>query len=229
VPTFWFGRGPGAAAWVIPWLGVAVLVGIKDVSAPLPVAAASLFLMVSAASLVASRLGITVGRIGEPIVELTAVHYGVAGYGATLLAWRSNAVVSRRHRRVATIAIVATIAAPPLVALGFLTGAAVPQVGGAALLTVGVLATAFVTGTDARRRAGDRRTKALFAVCAAAPVAPMVLAVVWAAAQHWAVPALDIPSMARIHGTTNFVGFVACGLVGYQRLRVITPLEAASC
>ena|SRR5438067_5662343 len=126
------------------------------------------------------------------------------------------------------VAVVATVAAPPIVALGFVTNAALPQVGGAALLTAGVWATATVTGIDGRRRTSDHVTRSLLAVCAAAPVVPMVLAVLWAAAQHWPIPALDIPAMAQIHGAVNFAGFVGCGLLGYRRLR-ITELEAAEC
>jgi len=53
----------------------------------------------------------------------------------------------------------------------------------------------------------------------------MVLAVMWAAAQHWALPALDIPAMARVHGSVNAIGFVGCGLVGYRRLRVAAARE----
>ena len=89
--------------------------------------------------------------------------------------------------------------------------------------------TAVVTGVDGRRRTGDHVTRTLLAVCAAAPAVPMVLAVLWAAAQHWPAPAFDIAAMARIHGTVNFVGFVVCGLLGYRRLEVTTALEAAPC
>lgn len=45
----------------------------------------------------------------------------------------------------------------------------------------------------------------------------MVLAVAWAAGQHWDVPALSIDAMARTHGATNAIGFVACGVAGYAR------------
>jgi hypothetical protein len=144
-----------------------------------------------------------------------------------LLAWSASTAASGRYQRTADVALAAMIVAPPIVALGFVTGAALPQVGGAALLAAGVLATAFVTGVDARRRATDGPTRVLLAVSALAPIAPMVLAVAWAAAQHWVVPALGIPSMARIHGTLNLVGFVGCGLIGYGRLRA--RAEVASC
>jgi hypothetical protein len=128
------------------------------------------------------------------------------------------------------VALVATISSPPIVALGFLTGSALPQVGGAVLLTVGVWSTALLTALDARPRSADRTTRLLLAACAAAPVAPMILAVTWAAAQHWAIPALDIPAMARIHGSMNAIGFVGCGLVGYRRLVAAGHRkEAASC
>jgi hypothetical protein len=43
---------------------------------------------------------------------------------------------------------------------------------------------------------------------------PMVLAVAWAAGQHWDVPALSIPDMERTHGVANALAFVLCGLVG---------------
>lgn len=45
----------------------------------------------------------------------------------------------------------------------------------------------------------------------------MALAVPWAGGQHWDVPALSIPDMARTHGLANALAFVGCGLVG-QRL-----------
>ena len=56
---------------------------------------------------------------------------------------------------------------------------------GAAVLTVGVWSTAMVTARDARSRTSDRAARLLLLVCAAAPVAPMVLAVMWAAARAW--------------------------------------------
>ena len=43
--------------------------------------------------------------------------------------------------------------------------------------------------------------------------APMVLAVAWAAGQHWDVPILSIPDMARTHGVANALGFIGAGLL----------------
>lgn len=58
--------------------------------------------------------------------------------------------------------------------------------------------------------------RVLLIVSSLSVIAPMVLAVFWAAAQYVDVPALSIPAMARIHGTMNAVGFVGCGLVGWR-------------
>lgn len=52
---------------------------------------------------------------------------------------------------------------------------------------------------------------------------PMVLAVAWAAGQHWDVPALSIPDMVRTHGLGNAIGFVLCGLAG-RNLSVGRPI-----
>ena len=41
----------------------------------------------------------------------------------------------------------------------------------------------------------------------------MALAVAWAAGQHWAIPVLSIPDMARTHGLANALGFILCGLI----------------
>lgn len=171
-------------------------------------------------SVVASLAGWTMFGIGEPIVRLTGVHYLYAGVGSLTIAhrlWVSHHRRDpvRRPRRsltgLATAGVVATIVAPPVVALGFITESALPQVGGALLMTVGVWASAVLLVGAARTEAGSRRTLTLIA--GLAPWIPMVLAVAWAAANHWAdVPALSVPDMARTHGLVNGIGFVILGL-----------------
>ncbi|MCU1486634.1 MAG: hypothetical protein JWN67_3380 [Actinomycetia bacterium] len=205
--------GPLAAALVLPWVLVAVRAAVHlrahrpervaDVVVPL----AAVYIVVAALALVASRLGVTALGIHEPIVELTAVHYTYAGCAALVLAGRAGRA-----------AAVLTGLAPPLVAFGFVSGLALPQVGGAVLLTIGVWLTASAELRVALHggRAGPRL---LLAVSGLAVWAPMVLAVLWAAGQHWAVPALSVPDMARTHGVANAVAFVGCGLVG-RRLAV---------
>lgn len=188
--------GPGAAALVLPWVAVTVFLTLEQRTL------AAAYAAVAAFSLVASRLGVVAFDIREPIVQLTAVHYTYAGAAALTLAHKTG------HRA----AVAFTAAAPPVVALGFVTHAALPQVGGAVLMTIGVWLTASCH-LRAAFRPGQRH-RVLLAVSGAAVWIPMVLAVAWAAGQHWEFPVLSIPDMARTHGVGNAVGFVLCGLLG---------------
>jgi hypothetical protein len=177
-------------------------------------ALAAAYCAAAAASLIASRLGWQLFGIGEPIVELTAVHFVFAGSAALVLAVAAlGRARSKATRRLGIAAVVLTGGAPPLVALGFVSGWATAQVGGAVLLSLGV----WSTSTLALRAVLDRdrrpSVRVVLAVEGLATWIPMVLAVAWAAGQHWDVPALSVPDMARTHGLVNALAFVACGLI----------------
>lgn len=176
---------------------------------------ALLWAAVAVGAIAASLGGISLVGVGEPIVKLTAVHYLYAGVGALVIAHRLRGAT--RFARVELVAVVATATAPPVVALGFVTRLPLPQVGGAVLMTVGVWATALLLGSTATDRHGLDR--GLAAIAAGATWVPMVLAVAWAASDHWlGVPALSIPEMARFHGVVNAVGFVIAGLIATRPL-----------
>jgi hypothetical protein len=103
--------------------------------------------------------------------------------------------------------------APPVVAAGFVLNEALPQIGGAVLMTIGVWSSAAVLLVRAvsSRSAPNRLLRI---VAGLTPWAPMVLAVSWATAQHVRdVPALSVPDMARLHGLANGLGFVLLGLL----------------
>jgi hypothetical protein len=159
--------------------------------------------VVATGALVMSRLGATPFGIHEPIVELTAVHYLFAGVGAMALAGAMRS----------TPAVMITAAAPPVVAIGFVTGWATPQIGGAALMAFGVFA---IAALELRVAMTDHRSpwsrRALLAISGLAVWAPMLLAVAWAAGQHRNVPALAVPAMVRWHGLPNAIAFVIAGL-----------------
>jgi hypothetical protein len=167
-------------------------------------------------SLLLSRSGVVLFELREPIVELTAVHYTFAGAAALVLAAHARRVA--RGTRLATAAVILTASAPPFVALGFVSGAALPQVGGAVLMTLGVWATASLQLREAL--SGSRGVvRVLLAISGLAIWVPMVLAVAWAAGQHWDIPALSIRDMARTHGLVNAFAFVLCGLTARSLVR----------
>jgi hypothetical protein len=182
--------------------------------------------VVASAWLVISRAGWQPTGISEPIVELTAVHFTYIGVGAITLAASGEATArGRRGRRVGAAAVVLTAGAPPLVAVGFVTGWAVPQVVGAVLMTIGVWCTA---GLELQRSFGARLrlpTRALLLVSGLAVWVPMVLAVAWAAGEHWDVPALSIPDMVRTHGAVNAICFIGAGLLAMRLERQVTEAD----
>lgn len=215
---------PLAVVLAVTWPAHAVAVGARAAVAarPLPATArrarvrlvACAYALVAGTWFVISRAGGTPVGIHEPIVALTAVHFTYAGAAALVLADAALAAArSAAGRRLGAAGLLVTAAAPPIVATGFVTGAAAAQVGGAVAMSLGVYATAALQLREACDHRVPPRTRALLAASALAVVAPMALAVAWAAGQHWGVPSLVIPEMVRIHGSLNAAGFVGAGLV----------------
>jgi len=223
VPALLVERGGWAAALAVPWLGCSVAFAVvvlrawsrdRDLHpAALARVASAAYLVVGATWLVGSRLGVEPFGIAEPIVQLTAVHFHFAGFVAALLAART--CEAAEGSRWAAVATLCTIGAPPVVAAGFTTGSAVFQIGGATLLAGGLWLLAAVTLAVVAPATAPGAARVLLRISALAVVAPMVLAVSWAAGQHLDVPAFDIPTMARIHGTINAFGFSLAGLLGW--------------
>ncbi len=230
--------GPVAAMLVLPALVVAVSsvvahlrrAGVHDLRSIVEVgrsldaiayALAPTWATVAVVSLLASVSEVELFGIGEPIVRLTAVHYFYAGVGALTIA-RRLAHESTRFARLGFVAVVATAAAPPIVAAGFVLGHPIPQIGGAALMTIGVWSSAVLLLASATRSTGTIE-RVLRVAGGLTPWAPMILAMAWATAQHVAgTPALSVPDMARLHGLANGIGFVLLGLVA-TRGSVLTP------
>jgi len=168
---------------------------------------------VAGVAFVSSRLGLSLFGVGEPIVELTAVHYTYAGCAALVLAANALKHANGRWNRLGRCAVALTATAPVIVATGFVTRSAIAQVGGAVAMTVGVWCTATLELRLATRGERSRPEKILLFVSGAVIWLPMLLAIAWAAGQYWDFPALSIPAMERTHGVANSLGFVIAGLL----------------
>lgn len=224
VPSFLLPSGTAAGLLTAPWsfvgIGVA-LDGLADARrggswSPVSLARplAGVWLFVGAASVTATRVGLSGLGIEEPIVELTAVHYHFGGFAAAILAWRTAKVATPLTPRLATIMAALVAWSPPVIAAGFVTKAAVLQVGGGVLLTLGLwLLAGLVLVLVAPVL--SKGSALLLRFSAVSVVVPMALAVSWAAGQFSDVPALSIPDMALTHGVVNAFGFVLCGLSGW--------------
>ena len=204
-----------AALWLVPALAVglaAVLslpVALRD-----PVrfahAAAAGFLVVGALFFVLHRGGGDWAGVGPTIVQLTAVHFHVAGFGLALV----TAELVERRRRIGTAAILLLVAGMALTALGFLTVRPV-QAAGAVLVAVALLVAAVgIAGLGHRIRSAAARW--LLRISCASGFAVAGLALVYAITEAAGRPAIDIPTMAATHGVLAALGVVGAGLIGWR-------------
>lgn len=219
-----------AAPWffVTSWIAIARLVEFLEspsacLSRLLPAAAVA-YLAVGAGWFVISRAGLRPLRFPEVIVDLTAVHFHFAGFAAIVIAASTYRYLRRRPRAhlSAGVAGLGLVVGMPLVALGFTFSPVLSAVGAIALgvslaLIAVVTATAVLPGQQIK-------PKLFLGLSSAAAVGGMVLGVQYAIGQAFGTPALGIREMAAVHGVTNGIGFVVCGLAGWSLIP--DPMES---
>lgn len=226
VLAFLLPAGRWAALLTAPWLAFCILLGFAAARGLLTgrvrtmdtfcFHAARILLPVAAVWLLMSRYGARPLGFYEPIVLLTAVHFHYAGFAAPVLAGlllrqaRTRATLSFTPLRVIALIVVA---GPVLLAAGFLIGPHM-KLFAAILLVLGevglAVATLFVLKTMTRHAA-----KLLLGLSSVSVTGGMILAGLWAIGEYPLQPMLNIPQMARLHGTINAVGFSICGLLGW--------------
>lgn len=238
--AFWPPPGQPAGGLAFAWLlvcGLAALDGFWGLARQTSrtvesafLAVAFVYLVVGGVWLVLSRLGITPAHLTRQIVLLAAVHFHFTGFAlpvfaaATHRASRIARSTQAGLRHVVFLFVAAGIMCGPLfLAAGNLRMVPVMKLAGALLLTltsvglVGMLIP--VLPAVASRPAG-----ALLAIAAISLVAGMTLVAVYTVGEFTGRYWLDIPEMARFHGTVNALGFVLCGLLGWTlalaRMRV---------
>ena len=227
VVSFLVPIGGTAALLASAWLAVCViasLAGLFEIVESrslhpihlLPAAALGV-LSVAAAWLVAFRSGNDFGY-SPTITELTAVHFHYAGFAAVMMsALVLNALTGAPvwTRRVAAGAGLLVVFGTPTTATGVATGIVALTVVGPLVLATGILTmsalTAFVVAPRMRSRA-----RWLLTLSAAGVVIPMFLGVDYAAARVFPLPALDLQTMALVHGDLNALVFALIGFIGWS-------------
>ncbi|WP_052666345.1 YndJ family transporter [Nitriliruptor alkaliphilus] len=206
---------------VVPWVAASVVIvlvvagrwwrgGRAGHGAVLVVACG--YLAFGALWLLADRAAFEPAGFGPPFVRLTAVHFTYAGFVTTVLA--ACAWARQPDDRVASVAVITIVVAPPIIAVGFLTVGAL-QIVGAVLLTVGTYALAWVTLRHVVPTV-PRSAAWLLGLSSVSVLVPMLLAVQWAVGTNLGTPALSIPHMAATHGVANAVGFALLGVLGWR-------------
>jgi len=220
--------GPVAALLALGWFAVCAVAGMAGLSELvesrslrpdhlLPAAALG-FLAIGSAWLVAFRAGISLGYT-TPIVELTAVHFHYAGFAATLMSALTLGALRGRspHMRLLSAAAgLLVVLGTPITATGIATGTAALTIVGPVLLASGILTTAALTVLLVAPARTTRAGRWLLTVSAVAVVVPMLLGVDYAAARVLPIPALDLRTMAIVHGDLNAVFYALFGLAGWS-------------
>lgn len=233
--SFATAEGWVAAALAVPWLAVALIIAAAGLTrflergevfaAETAADVGMMFLAVGGAWLVASRAGAPFLGFVEPIVLLTAAHFHFAGLVLPVVVTMAGRVIPGVH---ATAAALAVVAGMPLVAAGItLGGKGIPYVElAAAWWMTAACVLAAVLGARVAWRLRRLAEALLLALSSIALVLGMAMAATYALGAHLRAPWLDIPTMVKLHATTQIFGFALPALVFWRTARthrVSTP------
>ena len=205
--------------WLLAWIGAARIFhrGLRP-QWMLCRDAGLLFMAVGGAWTLADRLGLHPLGFGTDIVQLTAVHFHVAGLVLPLV----TSLVLREfpESRVATASGWGVLAGVPLVAIGITStqfgyGHAAEFFAALVLAPSAMIVAVFQLGL-ARQSRWPVSARRLWSVAGVSLVFGMWLALLYAArAYGMPLPWLDIPWMRALHGTANALGFALCSVLGW--------------
>src|SRR5688500_1583025 len=160
--SFFVDSGTVAAAMCVPWLALAMALGLEKVGHPRTLVARLAFLLphaylvFGAGWLVISRYGGRPMDFPSVIVELTAVHFHYAGFVAPVIIaiTRSEHV---RGRGPLLVALWLSLVASPLTAIGFVYSATIGAVGAITFMVALWIWAAVTLGGVVRRLATEAR------------------------------------------------------------------------
>jgi hypothetical protein len=172
--------------------------------------AASGFLAVGALAFVLHRQGGAVAGFPEHLVQLTAIHFHIAGFGLALLAAR----LAERRPSIGRVAVALHIAGLVVTPIGFLASPFV-QAAGAVLVSLAAVSVGIGTAVILPQiRSRPARLLLLVSSLGAGVVA--LLATTYAVTEALGSPAIELSVMAAIHGTIAAVAVVGAGLAAWR-------------
>jgi len=179
--------------------------------------AAFIYLFVGSLWLHVSRHGSTPFNYSALTVLLAAVHFHFTGFALPMVA---SATARARRARLGSAGALfpfvtaGILAGPALLAAGNIRHSPVLKTAGALLLVVVSFALAGLIGCELRG-ISSKAVRALLALSGALLVLGMTLVAIYAVGELSAQDWLTVPTMARLHGTLNALGFSLCGLLGW--------------
>jgi len=223
LPAFVLPQGPAAGALAIAWTSVTALLAMHGLlrfcnhrlSSPATVAhdAGLVMAIVGGAFTFVTRMGWRPLDFEPAIVQLTAVHFHYAGFVLPVVA---GLAAREFPGRASSLMIAGIVIGMPLVALGIIFSRTLELAA-----VVGFTLACMLVATRQFKLAGrapDAVSYTLFSISAAALVAAMLLAPLYALGRFSGSGWLAIADMLPTHGACNAFGFALCGLLAWQRI-----------
>ena len=229
--SFLIAKGHLAGVLILGWLVMSLLIAMggarlarrskRPRRANPTLIAAHVFLPVGAVWLLFSRLGVRPLHYSALTVLLAALHFHFSGFtlqvlvAATGRALRDSASRLRTaHRWIA----IGTIAGIPLIAAGNALSSPGVKVVGVAPMVLAVSGIAATTAIVALRSSSPI-VRGLLLVSACSIATGMAVAGVYGAGEFAGQAWIGIPTMVKIHGFLDALGFTVCGLAAHLQTR----------
>ena len=218
--------GIPSAAIALVWLAFTLLaalhglsraVGARSRIEELCVAVGFMYLAIGGGWFVLWRSGIAVMDFGEHVPLLTAIHFHYAGFASPILVGfvgREMRAAGTRLWSVYAVAASLVIVGPALVALG-IAGVRSIEAPAAAILAAGTATVALLALATVQQRVRGL-ARGLLAASSAAAIVAMTLAALYAVGNPLGISAIGLEDMVRWHGSFNALGYVFCGLLGWN-------------
>jgi YndJ-like protein len=183
------------------------------------ISAGLIYLAVGGTWLVLSRLGVTPMHFAEPIILLTAAHFHFTGFALPVITAATgraftNRASSSRFASAFPYVAAGIVAGPAILAGGFVFGSPLWKLLAALFLAVVCVFLAILI-LSVVPQIKSRAAQILLCASAVSLIVGMVLAGTYVIGDFTERYWLLIPRMARLHGTTNAIGFAFCGLLGW--------------
>jgi hypothetical protein len=234
--SFFAQKGPIAGGLVAAWLALTVLLaigGMRRVKSGTgghlfnaSWVAAHMFLLVGAAWLLLSRLGVGPRNFAALTVFLAAVHFHYSGFTLQILIAATGQRLQDRGSRLGALhrgLAVGAIVGIPLIAAGNIFSSRSLKFLGVLSMVLSTLAFA-ITSTAVALNSRSSLSRRFLLVSAASIAGGMALAGVYGVGELSGTNWLPIPEMVAIHGFVNALGFTLCGLLGH--LQLVAPVDA---
>lgn len=172
------------------------------------------YVVVGSGWLLLSRLGLNPMNFSDNIVLLTAVHFHYAGFSAPILTGLAGrSIQSGVFRKFYLAAATGVIAGPPLVAAGITLSRTV-EVFSAVVLATSLFVLAMLTMFVIAPRLKPL-PRLLLILSSLSVVVTMMFACLYAYGRFAGIETVTIPLMTQVHGISNALGFVLCGLLAW--------------